>query len=214
MRFEGLIAGFGVSGVSGVPGASGVSGIAGAPDGRRVVAGLWSRSPFGRFADVMIEDAAGHRLLLAPSDEVADLVSTTYRFDEVRVVPVSFSTSAERIRLTAGGLRAELVPGARTGLGRLLRLPPRRLATSVAWLTAIDPVARILAQGAGTAGTAGGGRREYYGVTDARRIRSVEVDQDGEDWGALAPLSPAVGFGFASLPPTPQVVRVTTTIVG
>jgi hypothetical protein len=196
MRFEGLIAGFGTSG------------------GRRVVVGLWSRSPFGRFADVMIEEPQGHRVLLAPSAEVASLVADTYRFDEVQVVPVSFRSRAPRIDVRAGDLSVALELGARTGLGRLLRVPPRRLAGSIPWLTAIDPVARVLARGAGTAGTAGGGRREYYGVTDARRLRSARVESGGLDWGGLAPLSPPVRFGFASLPSTPQVVRVTTTIVG
>ncbi|PPF87281.1 hypothetical protein C5B96_04425, partial [Subtercola sp. Z020] len=71
-RFEGRIAGFGTGA------------------GARVVVGMWERSPFGRFADVMVEFGGGHRLLLAPSDAVAEYVAGTYNFDEVRVVPVRF----------------------------------------------------------------------------------------------------------------------------
>lgn len=194
MRFEGLIAGVGTS------------------SGRRVVAGLWTRSPLGRFGDVMVEDAAGHRILLAPGDEVAELVSATYRFDEVRIVPVRWRVTADRAEVQAGDLRLRLELGPRSALGRLLRLQPRRLATSTRWLALLDPVARLLVRGAATAGTAGGGRREYYGVTDARSIRSLEAGDATGSWGRLAPLSPPPRFGFASTPSAPTIVRVTTTI--
>ena len=59
----------------------------GSTSGVRVVVGWWAESPFGAFADAMVERADGHRLLLAPSEEVRDLVSTTYVFDETRVEP-------------------------------------------------------------------------------------------------------------------------------
>ena len=49
--------------------------------------GWWTESPWGEFADAMVERADGHRMLLAPTDAVADLVSTTYSFDEVRIEP-------------------------------------------------------------------------------------------------------------------------------
>lgn len=196
MRFEGLIAGIGTS------------------SGRRVVVGLWARSPLGRFADVMVEDAAGHRLLLAPSAEVAELVSETYRFDEVRIVPVSWRVTSDRAEIDAGDLRLRLELGSRSPLGRMLRLQPRRLALSTRWLALIDPVARLLVRGAATAGTAGGGRREYYGVMDARHVRSVEAGDSTGSWGELAPLTPSPRFGFASTPAAPTIVRVTTTIVG
>ena len=61
----------------------------GSTSGTRVVVGWWHESPFGAFADVMLETAAGHRVLLAPTPQVAELVATTYTFDEVRLEPVS-----------------------------------------------------------------------------------------------------------------------------
>jgi hypothetical protein len=64
---------------------------AGSTSGVRVVVGWWHESPFGEFADAMVERADGHRLLLAPTDEVAALVSGTYVFDEVRVEPFDVS---------------------------------------------------------------------------------------------------------------------------
>jgi hypothetical protein len=49
LRFSGAIAG------------------AGSSSGVRLVVGRWLDSPLGAFADVMVQDAAGNRTLLAPS---------------------------------------------------------------------------------------------------------------------------------------------------
>jgi len=193
-RFEGRIAGFGTA------------------SGTRVVVGMWERSPLGRFADVMVEDAAGHRLLLAPSDAVADYVSSTYSFDEVRVVPVAWRKVDGGLAVEAGALHLRLTVGPVSALGMLLRLVPGRLATHPAWLRAIDPVARVLVRGARTAGSAGGGRLEHYGVTLARHLRAVEASDDGRDLGPMARLWPPVRFGFGSAPPSPSLVDVVTTI--
>ena len=57
----------------------------GSTSGVRVVVGRWLESPFGSFADAMIERPDGHRVLLAPSAEAAEFVASTYTFDEVRV---------------------------------------------------------------------------------------------------------------------------------
>ncbi len=70
LRFRGRIAGWGTA------------------SGTRVVVGRWDASPFGAFADVMVERPDGERLLLAPSRPVAELVASTYRFDRVVLVPV------------------------------------------------------------------------------------------------------------------------------
>ena len=37
----------------------------------------------------MVETAAGHRVLLAPRQEVADFIASTYSFDEVRIEPIA-----------------------------------------------------------------------------------------------------------------------------
>ncbi|MET4052736.1 hypothetical protein ABID81_002108 [Frigoribacterium sp. PvP054] len=200
-RFHGRIAGFGTT------------------SGTRVVVGLWNRSPLGRFVDVMVEAADGHRTLLAPSQAVADYVSSTYTFDEVRVQPVSWRGVDRTLRVSAGPdasgddvLDLSLEIGPVSPLGWLLRLVPAAFATRPGWLTLIDPVARLLVPGARTAGTAGGGRREYYGVTLARRVVAVDARFDGRPLGALAPLDPPVRFGFGSAPADPSLVDVTTTI--
>ncbi len=193
-RFDGEIAGLGTSA------------------GVRVVLGMWRETPFGPIADAMIERADGHRVLLAPTAEVGDFVAATYRFDEVRVEPVGLFVDGVARTFVSDSLRVRFEVGARTGVGRLLALVPQRLARARWWCRLVDPVARVVRRGVRTVGTAGNGRREYYCATDEHRVTAVRATLDGADLGSLRPVSPAVRFGFASTPPQPAVVEVTTWI--
>ncbi|WP_298801161.1 hypothetical protein [uncultured Pseudokineococcus sp.] len=202
-RFEGAIAGVGTA------------------EGTRVVLGHWRRSPFGEgaagaFTDAMVERADGHRVLLAPTDEVGEYVSGVYRFDEVRVVDVRLRTPPVRPgavwEVEAGPLRLRLAVGRRTPLGALLRLVPGPVASAPAWATAVDPVARRVLRGVSTRGSAGGGRREWYGARDVRALVGATTSWDGRDLGPLVPVEPPVRFGFGSTPPAPSLVRVVSTV--
>jgi hypothetical protein len=189
-RFDGHIVGLGTAG------------------GTRVVVGIWDRSPFGRFADAMVEQPDGHRVLLAPDDRVAGLVSSTYSFDEVRVVPVAVVGWG----LDAGPLSARWTPGRRAPVGWLLRPLPGPVRRHELFARLCDPVARRVMPGVRTHGSAGHGRTEWYAASDAWRVESARVTWDGVDLGALAPVDPPVRFGFGSAPRTPTLTRVTSFI--
>lgn len=193
-RFRGYIAGLGTE------------------TGTRLVVGHWLDSPLGPFTDVMVENASGSRLLLAPTLETADYVMDTYSFDALDVVGVEGRLSADRLLVSAGPLRLNLRLGSRTVLGQVLEHVPAALAVHPRWLAAINPVAGILVPGVRTAGSAGGGRREYYGVRSIRSIAGATAIWNGRDLGGLSPLEPPVHFGFSSMPAKPQVVAVTTSI--
>ena len=180
--------------------------------GVRMVVGSWLESPFGGFGDVMVETAAGERILLAPTEEIAEFVSATYEFDSVEVGPVDVEHSVDGFSLTAPELTVAGRLGGPAPFDGMLRLVPGWLATAPAWLRIIAPVAARLIPGVRTAGSAGNGRREYYGVRRSRRIATVEGAFRGVDLNGLAPLDPPVRFGFSSAPRTPQMVSVTTTI--
>lgn len=190
MRFRGAIAGVGTS------------------SGVRVVVGRWDESPYGAFADAMVETTSGHRVLVAPSTEVAEFVAATYSFDEVRVEPIT----VEGWSVRSPSLTLDLAVGRRTGLGRLLRLVPRRLAESAGWCAVTDPVARVLLRGVRTRGSAKDGRREFYGATDVRAVDSARGTFDAADLGTIAPVRPAPRFGFSSTPPRPSVTDLVTTV--
>ena len=184
----------------------------GSTSGVRLVVGHWHRTPLGEFSDVMVETAIGHRLLLGPTTEVAELIGSTYTFDEVRIEPVSVTGSATGWTVATPSLTLTVGIGRRTPLGRLLRVVPTRLATEPAWASAADPISRVVMRGVRTRGSAGGGRREWYGATDVHEIVSLNGEFDGMDLGGLAPVDPPCRFGFSSTPRRPSVTDVVTTV--
>jgi hypothetical protein len=185
---------------------------AGTGSGLRIVVGAWDESPFGTFTDVMLQCADDERVLLAPDDSVAEFVGSTYRFDRVEVGAVSAGFGAGQLVVTTENFDARFRIGGPARVDHLLRLVPRRLATSPRWLRVIDPVAARVLPGVHTYGTAGNGRVEYYGVRRSRRITAIDGHYRGSPFGGLAPLRPPVSFGFSSAPSAPQIVSVTTTI--
>ena len=184
----------------------------GTTSGTRVVLGHWPSSPLGPFSDVMVQRPDGHRVLLAPSAAVAEFVGSTYTFDEVRLVDVAVDRPDDGTWvLDAGPLTMRVRTGRRPALGVLLRAVPAPLARTPAWVGLLDTPARLLT-GLRTKGSAGNGRTEWYGVQDLHGLAEVTAGWDGEPLGGLAPVRPPVTFGFGSVPPTPSVVRVTTTV--
>jgi hypothetical protein len=179
----------------------------GTSSGVRIVVGHWTESPLGEFTDVMVEFPDGHRLLLAPCDDVREFVTATYTFDDTLITPVTFGPE-----ITAGPLRLRIDVGSVTPLGRLLRLIPSAVSTAPWFCALTDPIARVALRGVRTRGTAGNGRREYYGARHQHRITAASASWDGRDLGALTPVDPPVTFGFGSTPKAPSVTTITTTI--
>ena len=186
----------------------------GTTSGVRVVVGRWDESPWGGFADVMLAQPDGLRVLLAPSAEVAEYVAATYTFDRVVLGPVAVTDDGSGWRVTAPGLVLRLTVGRRRGLGRLLGVVPRRISTAPAWAAVTDPIARVVLRGVRTRGSAGNGRREYYGATDLHAVDAAEGTWQGDPLGGLAAVHPEPRFGFGSTPRRPAVTSLVTTIVG
>jgi hypothetical protein len=177
-----------------------------------VVVGRWTATPMGSFGDAMVETAAGHRVLLAPRQEVADFIAATYSFDEIRLEPFEVTVAGGGWQVRSSSLSLDLAVGRRTPLGLALRAVPAAVATSPAWCTLTDPVARVVLRGVRTRGTAGGERREHYGATDTHRVEALTGAYDGVPLGRLADVDPPCRFGFSSTPRRPSVTTVTTTV--
>jgi hypothetical protein len=180
--------------------------------GIRMVVGVWQDSPFGSFADVMVQTSDNTRLLLAPSPEVAEFISATYSFDEVQIGPVTADLQQDRLSVTAPDLSVRVELGGPAPVDWVLRWVPGFLATAPRWLRLIDPIASRVVPGVHTAGSAGNGRREFYGVRRTRSVADLRGQFRGTDLGGLAELRPPVRFGFSSAPAVPALVSVTTTI--
>ncbi len=184
----------------------------GSASGVRVVVGRWDDGPWGPFADLMVEDTAGHRVLVAPDERIRDFVAATYTFDEVVITAVEVRDTPAGWRVESAPLTLDLGIGGPTPVGRLLALVPSRVATAPAWCALVDPVARVVMRGVRTRGTAGQGRREWYGATSARAVTALGGSWRDRDLGTLAPVDPPCRFGFSSTPRRPSVTGVVTTI--
>ncbi len=200
-RFTGHIAGTGTSG------------------GTRLVLGAWAQSPHGPFADVMVEHPDGRRELLAPDDWVAEFVSATYAFDDVRRVPVDVDISGRPDRVgsiwtvRAGPLHWEFTLGRRQVWGHLLRLVPRALGRTLLVARVSDLIARLVMPGVRTLGTAGNDRLEWYSARDLHQIASSTATWDGRDLGEMVDMDPPPQFGFSSTPRTPSLIALTSTVL-
>lgn len=187
----------------------------GSTSGLRVVIGHWRRSPLGAFADAMVQTAEGHRVLLAPRQDVADMVASTYSFDEVRVEPVECVAVPSWQTFASTSLRLSVGVGRRTATGWALRAVPRPVAAAPAWTLVTDPAARLLQRGVRTRGRTGQWpetRREWYGATDHHRVHALAGRWEDVALGSLADVSPATSFGFSSSPAAPSRTDVVTTI--
>ena len=193
IRFQGQIAGVGTTSRT------------------RVVVGRWDRTPLGTFSDAMVERGDGHRLLLAPSPDVARFVAATYEFDEIRVERFEVASDAGGWRVRGASLDLDLGFGRRTALGWLLLLVPRRVAEAPWWCAVTDLVARRVLDGVRTRGETRE-RLEWYGATGNRRVVRASGAFEGTDLGSLAPVSPPPRFGFSSTPERPSVTDVVTTV--
>lgn len=186
-----------------------IAGI-GTRSGTRLVLGMWDITAMGSFADAMIEDADGHRTLVAPRQEVADFIATTYSFDEIVIAPVTVDQRPGRWTMTATDLDISFVPGQRLWVSPLLHAVPPPVRRSPTWARLCNPIASRLMPGVQTFGSAGSGRTEWYAARDVRGIDSSSVRWRGADLGALAPLTPPVRFGFASAPARPSLTALTS----
>ncbi|WP_221933612.1 hypothetical protein [Aeromicrobium piscarium] len=184
----------------------------GTTSGTRLVVGVWEHSPFGRFCDVMVEEATGHRTLLAPTPDTADYVSATYTFDSVDIAPVTLTVDNALWAVRHRALTLDWQVGRRRLLGALLHLVPSGLREKETWAQAIDPVARIVQPGVRTHGTAGNDRTEWYAADDVRAIVAATGTWRGASLGTLAPLRPPVSFGFSSAPRSPSLTSVTSIV--
>lgn len=186
-RFRGYIAGIGTR------------------SGTRLVVGHWLESPFGAFTDVMMENAAGSRLLLAPNSGVAEYVGGTYRFDAEDVVDVDAKLTADRLLVSAGPLRLNLDLGPRTFLGHLLERVPPAVAVHPRWLAAVNPVAGLLVPGVSTAGSAGGEAASSTACVPSARSPEQPPCGTATIWGGFHPSGRPSASVSALFHPNPKL---------
>ena len=152
----------------------------------------------------MVEDAAGHRVLLAPDERVRDFVAATYTFDEHVIEPGrGRGHDANGWQVTTPSLSLRLGVGGPTPLGAALALVPTRAGGDGPCLVR-GPSTRspaCLLRGVRTRGTGRGrAERAWYGATSVVAVTDLAGTWRGADLGRLAPVDPPCRFGFSSTP--------------
>ena len=167
--------------------------------GDMVVIGDWKASPHGPFTNLMWAKPDGTRVLIAPSRELGDFVSSLYSFEEVIVSRMEIERSDKSIDVSCDLGRVSME------WGMTIPLPFSRPRWFIANVEAL--FARLFF-GTKTHGTTRNGLKEWYHVRGLSRMKSVMLDLDGRSSNQMTGMAPSACFGFSSPPRMPLSVRV------
>ena len=167
--------------------------------GDMVVIGDWRESPHGAFTNLMWAKPDGTRVLIAPSEELGDFVSSLYSFEKVIVSPMEIERTEKSIEVKCDLGRVYMQ------WGMTIPLPFSRPRWFIANIEA--PFARLFF-GTKTHGTTRNGRKEWYHVRGLSRMKSVELELDGRSTKQMTGMAPSACFGFSNPPRMPLSVRV------
>ena len=134
--------------------------------GDMLVIGDWNDSPHGSFTNLMWAKPDGTRVLIAPSKELGDFVSSLYSFEEVIVSAMEIERTKNSIEVNCDLGRVFMQWG--MNLPLLFSRPRWFIANIEA------PFARLFF-GTKTHGTTRNGRKEWYHVRGISRMKSVEL---------------------------------------
>ena len=171
--------------------------------GDRIVVGDWQKSPLGPFTNVMWAKPDGTRVLLSPSKEHADYVSTLYNFEEVYVVPIVVNRDRRGADIVADSLKISLQW--KRGIGIPFSRPRWFIATIEQWFAGV-------VFGTKTHGITCNGLREWYCIYNLSSIKRAEASCNGQDLGAISKFEVDACFGFSEPPKKPSSVRVRSMI--
>jgi len=171
--------------------------------GDSLIIGDWEESPLGPFTNIMWSKPDGSRVLLSPSSEHADFVSSLYDFDEIKITEFIANRDENRISIETDLLIVSM------SWGRKLPLPfPRPL-----WfISSIENLFGKMIFGSSTYGFARDGSREWYSIRGISRVSHAEANSLGLDFGKIAKTSLSKPFGFSSPPNTPSSIMVNSHI--
>ena len=167
--------------------------------GDMVVIGDWNSSPNGAFTNLMWAKPNGTRVLITPSKELGDLVSSLYSFEEVIVSRMEIERTEKSIEVNCdlGSVSMQW--------GTTVPIPFSRPRWVIANLEA--PFARLFF-GTKTHGTTRDGRKEWYHVRGFARMKSARLELDGRSSSQMTGMAPSACFGFSNPPRIPLSVRV------
>ncbi len=167
--------------------------------GDMVVIGDWNDSPHGAFTNLMWAKPDGTRVLITPTEELGEFVSSLYSFEEIIVSPMEIKRTDKSIEINCNTGRVSM------RWGRTLPIPFSRPRWFIANIEA--PFARLFF-GTKTHGITRNGLKEWYHVRGLSRMKSVELELEGRSSNQMTSMAPSACFGFSNPPRMPLSVRV------
>ena len=171
--------------------------------GDRIVVGDWQKSPLGPFTNVMWAKPDGTRVLLSPSKEHADYVSTLYNFEAVHIVQLAVTRQPRGTDIVTDSRSVSFQW--KRGIGIPFSRPRWFISTIEQWIAGV-------VFGTKTHGTTCNGLREWYCIYNLSTIKRAEASCDGHDLGSVSKFEVDACFGFSEPPKKPSSVRLRSMI--
>lgn len=172
--------------------------------GDRIVVGAWKESIFGEFTDIMWAKKDGTRVLIAPTQEIADYVTAMYSFDEVILEEISTSLSERSIKVSCNTMNLEF------SWNRGFPVPFKR---SLLFIQTIELFFAKLVFSTRTYGITKDNRKEWYAIDRVSHIKSATAQISGKSAGGFKPMNEPCKFGFSEAPKKPSSCAVRTHIL-
>ncbi len=168
--------------------------------GDRIVIGIWEKSPFGIFADIMWARPDGKKILIAPNQEIADYIHSLYDFDEVKIEDIKIERKSKEIIFNCNDIECQFNWGKEISF--LIKRRPLWFVSTIeyffGWL-----IFRTK-----THGKTKNGRKEWYVVDNISRLKDARAEVSGKDLGEYTKFYPKANFGFSDPPNMPASVLV------
>ena len=172
--------------------------------GDRIVVGSWNSSPFGNFTDIMWAKPDGTRVLIAPTQEIADYVTAMYSFDEVILEEIISKEDGRSLSVECKSM--ELKFSWKGGFA----IPFKR---SLLFIATVELFFARLFFSTRTYGLTRNNRREWYAIDRVSNLSNASARIEGGDAGDMTPMSQPCKFGFSEAPKKPASCEVRTHIL-
>ena len=165
--------------------------------GDRIVIGDWKDSPFGSFTNIMWAKSDGSRVLLSPSENLAEYVSSLYSFEEVKITPIVVNRKKRGISVKAGNLEVKMAWSLAF---------PIPLWRPKWFISTIENTIAVRFFNTSTYGLTRNGRREWYSIRRLSKVIHGECIIDGVNIGQSENFEIDACFGFSEPPKWPSSV--------
>lgn len=172
--------------------------------GDRIVVGAWNDSIFGEFTDIMWAKKDGTRVLIAPTQEIADYVTAMYSFDDVILEEVTTSLTERSIKVNCNTMELEF------SWNRGFSIPFKR---SLLFIQTVELFFARMLFSTRTFGITNDNRKEWYAIDRVSHIKSATAKINGKNTGKFKSMTEPCKFGFSEAPKKPSSCLVRTHIL-